>query len=133
MASFVERVAGAARLAVTERTGISTRLEYIRGDDVFEEIEDDGAWFGGDYGRQPSGDVDIWAVTGTVDHALTDNLIVKLEGRWDWANVKGAQDELFVDNCDSGGDSMGSSAASSCAYFEQQDQWLALIQMLYQF
>jgi len=61
-------IAGAGRYAVTEKTGLSTRLEYV-------ELDQD--LFGG------AKDIQIVSLTGTVDHSLTDNLVVRGEVRWD--------------------------------------------------
>jgi hypothetical protein len=62
-------VAGAGRYAVTEKTGLSTRVEYVTLDEDFA-------------GGTPD-DVEIVSLTGTVDHSLTDNLVVRGEVRWD--------------------------------------------------
>ena len=62
-------VAGAGRYAVTEKTGLSTRVEYVTLDEDFA-------------GGTPD-DVEIFSLTGTVDHSLTDNLVVRGEVRWD--------------------------------------------------
>lgn len=60
--------AAAARLAVTDATGIAGRFEYLFFEDVFNGTADDSEFI---------------TVTGTVDHALTDNLKVRGEVRWD--------------------------------------------------
>ena len=44
----------------------------------------------------------MWAITGTVDHALTENLIVKAEVRYDVAKQKGAPDNFFLDGGNGG-------------------------------
>ena len=62
-------IAGAGRYAVTEKTGLSTRVEYVTKDEDFVGGTND--------------DVEIVSLTGTVDHSLTDNLVVRGEVRWD--------------------------------------------------
>ena len=54
---------------MTEKTGLSTRVEYVTLDEDFA-------------GGTPD-DVEIFSLTGTVDHSLTDNLVVRGEVRWD--------------------------------------------------
>jgi hypothetical protein len=63
-------IAGAARLAVTDDTGISTRVEYLQADanTLAQNISDDQK---------------LVTVTGTVDHALTEDLKLRGELRWD--------------------------------------------------
>ncbi len=78
------------RLAVTERTGFSVRGEYL---------QDDGALITGIVGPGNAvQDVTLWSVTGTVDHKLTDNLIVRGEVRWDKGRIDEAEDNFFVDD-----------------------------------
>jgi hypothetical protein len=61
-------IAGAGRYAVTEKTGLSTRIEYVEADEDFAGTADD---------------VELFSLTGTADHSLTDNLVVRGEVRWD--------------------------------------------------
>jgi hypothetical protein len=61
-------IALAGRLAVTEKTGVSGRIEYVVADDDLVGASDD---------------LELFSLTGTVDHALTDNLMVRGEIRWD--------------------------------------------------
>ena len=63
-------VAVAGRVAVTDKTGLATRVEYVTMDDDFA-------------GSSDSNDTKIVSLTGTVDHSLTDNLVVRGEVRWD--------------------------------------------------
>ena len=63
-------VAGAARLAVTDSTGIACRVEY-----VFEEATSLAA-------GTPE-DAELLTLTGTVDHELAENLVVRGELRYD--------------------------------------------------
>jgi len=70
-------IAVAGRLGVTDKTGIATRVEYVL---VDRSLAAPGA--GGD-------DVAVFSLTGTVDHSLTDNLVVRGEIRWDTATDDG--------------------------------------------
>ncbi|MCH2172567.1 porin, partial [Myxococcota bacterium] len=57
-------LAAASRLAISDTTGIAARFEYLSQDVAGTET----TWY---------------TVTGTVDHALTDNLTARAEIRWD--------------------------------------------------
>ena len=60
-------ISGAGRVGITDDTGFATRVEYIRRDPGIN---------GGSLGE-------IVSLTGTIDHALTDDLKLRLEARWD--------------------------------------------------
>jgi hypothetical protein len=62
-----QAIAIAGRLAVLDTTGIALRFEYLQVD-----VEND--FLGADK---------VYGLTGTIDHSLTDNLVVKAEVRWD--------------------------------------------------
>ena len=64
-------IAAAARLAVNDATGISARLEYTNSNDE------------ADFRNE------IWGITATVDHMLTDNLMVRGEVRYDDSHTRG--------------------------------------------
>lgn len=74
-------VAGAARFAITDATGIAGRFEYLT-------LEDD-----------TNSDIKIWGITGTVDHKLTDALTVRGEVRFDKASdvdfLTGGGDDIY--------------------------------------
>jgi hypothetical protein len=63
-------IAGAARLAITDKTGIAGRAEYLQADAITLDpaISDDRR---------------LVTLTGTVDHALTEGLKLRGELRWD--------------------------------------------------
>ena len=61
-------IALAGRYGITDATGVAVRGEYVYLNDA------SGALLGADDG---------WSVTGTVDHHLTDDLLVRLEYRYD--------------------------------------------------
>ncbi len=81
-------VATGGRFGITDRTGISLRGEYVADNDGYLGF---GAWENGtvsefitDGGQTfVSSDVKIFGVTATVDHLLTDQLMVRGEVRWD--------------------------------------------------
>lgn len=96
--------AAASRYAITDATGVSMRGEY-------QWWDVDGVT-----------DLYIWAITGTVDHALTENLIVKVEARYDAAKIRGFSDEIFfMDGHDGPG------------VWNDSDQVMGLVQMMYKF
>ena len=106
----IHTIALASRFAVTEDTGVALRGEY--------------QWWArlgefGSGGAKPQ--LSYWTVTGTIDHSLTENLILKLEGRYDIGRVRNQPDDLFL----SGGD--GPLA------FDDNAQTLGLVQLLYKF
>ncbi|MBW2402144.1 MAG: outer membrane beta-barrel protein [Deltaproteobacteria bacterium] len=67
-------IAGAGRLAVTEKTGLSTRVEFVSADEDF---------------LGTANDVEVVSVTGTADHTLAEGLVVRGEVRWDTATKGG--------------------------------------------
>jgi hypothetical protein len=78
-------VAAGGRFAITDRTGVSLRGEYVQDDDNF-------LGFGGFSTDLIDGvyvtdfvatDIETWGVTATLDHLLTDQLMVRAEVRWD--------------------------------------------------
>ena len=94
-----------SRLAVTERTGVAFRAEYV---DIDE-------FFGG------GSDLDVWGLTTTVDHMLTENLMVRGEVRYDSISDGG---NLFVTD-----NSFGVGAAE----FDEDDQLTAGVEVIYTF
>jgi hypothetical protein len=102
----IHTVAIASRYGITERLGVALRGEYQW-------------WNLASAGSVP--ELQLWALTGTVDYALTDNLILKAEARYDVGKIRGDSDDFFLD----GGD--GPTA------FDDNDQVLGLLQMMYKF
>jgi hypothetical protein len=92
----------ASRYGITDATGVALRGEYQWWD-----------WNG------PN--IHYWTITGTLDHKLTENLIVKLEGRYDIGSAAGEPNDFFM----SGNDGAG--------VFDDSDQVLGLVQMMYKF
>ncbi|MFK7897896.1 MAG: outer membrane beta-barrel protein [Myxococcota bacterium] len=61
----------AGRLAVTDSMGVATRVEYVNQEDSLTATGD------------PDGDSELVTFTLTADKRLTDNLVTRIEGRWD--------------------------------------------------
>lgn len=116
-------VAAAGRLQVAENTGFSVRGEYIHGDSV---LASSCLAFVGlncvDYDRY---DANLWSVTGTIDHTLAENLVLKLEGRYDIGQLESQADDIFIGARDV--------AVNGAFPVTNDDQFLALLQLLYTF
>jgi hypothetical protein len=99
-------VAAAGRFGITDRTGISLRGEYVADVDGFL------GFVGQDpLGTIPLGDgsfgsftgIETWGITATVDHLLTDNLMIRGEVRYDNINKDSTNnDEFFQNSSDDG-------------------------------
>ena len=88
-------IATGGRFAITDRTGVSLRGEYVADNDNFLGfcgftnngiLSPSSPCAGGAPSNFVPSDVEIWGVTGTVDHLLTDQLMVRAEVRWDTVN-----------------------------------------------
>ncbi|MCH2169918.1 porin, partial [Myxococcota bacterium] len=90
-------LAAASRLAISDTTGIAARFEYLSTDLAGTETT-------------------AYTVTGTVDHALTDNLTARAEIRWDM----GGDDALLFQN--------GSAVAN-----QEDSQVVGVAQLVYSF
>ena len=113
--------AAAGRYAITDSTGISLRGEYLIGNDAGVEFSP----FGLDDGVGSSSDFDLWSITGTLDHALTDNLTLRVENRVDWGTAQGAKDRFFVKS--------STSSSGNDRIWSQSTQVLNVVQLLYRF
>ncbi len=89
-------LATAARYAVTERMGIAGRFEYVADDDFALGWVDDPTDPDADVFR----DASIYSLTGTVDYALTSNLMVRAEVRYDDISKDNGSDDEFWDSAD---------------------------------
>lgn len=83
-------VAAAGRLALTDATGVALRGEYIRSRDDFLDLDPGG--LGSDL------DQSLWSITGTLDHLLTDNLLMRLEARYEEGDQEGGPDLFYTDD-----------------------------------
>ncbi|HEY8153065.1 MAG TPA: outer membrane beta-barrel protein [Myxococcota bacterium] len=92
----------ASRYAITDATGIALRGEY--------------QWWASEYDAQH-----LWSLTGTIDHALTENLIVKLEARYDRQDDNSSGEQFFL------------SGGKGPVEWNNKGQTLGLVQMLYKF
>jgi hypothetical protein len=74
-------VAAAGRFAITDATGVAGRFEYLSLEDDFDS------------------DLQIWGITGTVDHQLTAGLTLRGEVRFDKASdgelLTGFGDDIY--------------------------------------
>jgi hypothetical protein len=76
-------VEAGGRFGITDRTGISLRGEYVADNDNFLGFQ---GWQNGTPVGEPAlvpTDVKIYGVTATLDHLLTDQLMIRGEVRWD--------------------------------------------------
>jgi len=100
-------IAAAARFGITDRTGIALRGEYVADSDRFLGF----CGFGATVASSPcSSDsptdivptgFEVWDVTATVDHLLTDNLMIRGEVRYDDINKDSTDNaEFFQDSSD---------------------------------
>jgi len=107
----------AGRYGFTERTGFSLRGDFVRDEDGF-------VLFNGRFGglrNAPSNvpELDsVWSVTGTLDHLLTDQLMIRAEARWDLVNIDGASDDVFAEDND---------------YYDEDDQITLFLEVVYNF
>jgi hypothetical protein len=93
-------VAVAGRLAITEATGFALRGEYLYANDNFLGI---GA---------PTSDSNLWSLTGTLDHSLTENLIAKAEVRYEEGDQNGATNSFYQKGGANGCGGLGFQACS---------------------
>lgn len=97
-------VAAAGRFGITERTGISLRGEYVADvggalgftglanshtDYTGDGFTDDALFYTG---------IETWGITATVDHLLTDNLMIRAEARYDDISKDDTKNEEFFEN-----------------------------------
>jgi hypothetical protein len=86
-------VSAAGRFGITDRTGIALRGEYLSDINRFYFNED----FGGDFAGQVTG-LDVWGLTATLDHLLTDHLMVRAEARYDNVNKDTGENDVFFED-----------------------------------
>jgi hypothetical protein len=108
-------MAAAGRLALSEATGVATRVEYLIGADTC------GAALLGCSGG--ADDAQQLSITLTLDHHLTENLMVRGEYRYDYGDADGSTtNDFFVGDDGVAGNDFG-----------KNDQHLALVEMSYAF
>ncbi len=109
-------VAVAGRYALSERTGISARVEYI-------DLEREGIGFASDI------PLEIFTLTGTIDHKLANNLTIRGELRYDSIEDAGSgssAEKLFFDD-------KGRTVLSGVPGAGEDDQILAGVEVIYTF
>ena len=117
---YLHGVANAVRLQITDKIGAALRGEYIR------EHASSSRWpgfarlhLGGSHTFIDAGgddaDTELYSLTGTVDYSLTDHLIARAEGRFDWIDDPGSQGDGFFENDDGSAD----------------NQFVALLEVIY--
>jgi len=93
-------IATAARYAVTERMGVSARYEFVKDHKAYlgfqspSDFFDPGGFFDGGDPKTSR----IHTITGTVDYALTSNLMLRGEVRYDTMTKRNSIDNEFFDN-----------------------------------
>jgi len=111
--AIVHTLSLATRLAVLDTTGIAVRGEIVR--DV------DGFLYGA-----PDGN--LWTVTGTIDHALTDNFTLKGEIKYD-----GAGSDVVTANSAAAGSNGGGFWNKGGTAADKDSQVLFIAEIVYQF
>jgi len=81
-------IALAGRLAITEATGFGVRGEYLYGNRNFFVTPANGAVTG-------IGDQQLWSITGTLDHHLTEALMMRGEVRYEQGLQNAGSDRAF--------------------------------------
>ncbi len=121
-------VAAAARYAINDRLGLALRGEFI---------QDNRNLFGatsGPRGPSPYGwptDLDAWGFTLTADYAITDNLTLKAEGRFDRFDFI-RPDDPSTDTAVSADESWAPGIAIR-DNFKNRNNWLTGAELVYQF
>ena len=108
-----------ARWGFLESTGLAVRFEWLRAEYHPFLLEEAGETLFGNIGQ----DSDHLSITGTLDHALSDNLSVRLEGRYDWGDINVGDDNFFSTAL----------PGTSEANYTRKGQGLGLVEMLYRF
>jgi hypothetical protein len=93
-------VSTAGRFAITDKLGFALRGEYTKDADSFYSLL---AFTGPsrDFSGVSLGDeTEIWGLTGTLDYALTDQLKVRTELRYDLADVEDGDSDIFIEDSD---------------------------------
>ena len=94
-------ISWATRYGITARTGVAMRFEYVHFENVFTSETD----------------LDLWGITGTIDHLLTDSLMLRGEIRYDQGDDD-LGDNIFIDDGPA---------------LEEDDQVVMLLEAVYKF
>lgn len=106
-------VAVGASFKLSERSSVALRGEYFEDDDYVRGISTSSPPLG-----VPKRDLEIWSLTGTYSHRVTDNLLMRAELRYDEADDDIASGNIFVDDSSSGFD---------------DDELLGVLEVVYEF
>lgn len=112
----------AGRYGITDRTGFALRGDYVTDEDGY-------VLFSGKSGglQGASGNVAelnrVWSITGTLDHLLTDQLMVRAEARYDKVSLDGFDNEVFFQNSYDGDSFEG----------DESDQITLFLEVVYNF
>lgn len=128
----------AGRYGITERTGFALRGDFVKDEDGFLLCNGRSGGLqdhvGGCDFTNPIpffGDQEIdqvWSVTGTLDHLLTDNLMIRAEARWDLVDIDDGPTEIFGQN--NGGNG---SFNNGSRYWTEDDQITLFFEVVYNF
>jgi hypothetical protein len=114
-------IAGAGRYEITESTGFSLRYEYLS----FNNFGPNGILV-------QKGDANLMSLTATLDHHLTDNLVLSAEGRWDRFRDSSNLDDAYIG--DVGGNAVDGPGLEFADFDKGSDhQVLGVVQLRYDF
>jgi hypothetical protein len=114
-----------ARWAFLESTGLAIRFEWLRSEWHPFGFDGSGAVCCESRGQ----DLDLFSLTATLDHALTENLTVRVEGRYDWGKDNLSPDDLFTT-------ARPFVVIGDMAVYDdysRKDQGMGLVELLYRF
>lgn len=101
----------AGRYAITEAAGFALRAEWVMDVNNLLGFTDPG-------GGPPPDDTVIWGVTGTFDYTIVENLLGRVELRWDHVDNGGAPNDQFI---------------NSSGEYTRADQIVGGLELIYQF
>jgi hypothetical protein len=122
-------LAAAGRIAITDDTGFSTRIEYVRQTPSYNTVGPNQAAFDAT-GTSTGVLTEIMSLTGTIDHALTEDLKVRFEARWDRALDNASI--VFV-NGNNGPANDLQPAGSASTFSSRNNQVVGLAEIYYEF
>lgn len=114
----------AGRYGITERTGFALRGDFVRDEDGYILCSGKRGGLQGTSGCNFTNFVNtqeidqVWSVTGTLDHLLTDNLMVRAEARWDLVDLDQGPSDIFAQNNN---------------YWTEDDQITLFLEVVYNF
>lgn len=116
----------AGRYGITERTGFALRGDFVKDSDGFVLFSGRSGglqYFSG----KPAELNNVWSITGTLDHLLTDQLMVRAEARYDKVDLDDADNEVFLQNTKKFGPNGGDQL------FQESDQITLFFEVVYNF